>query len=213
MTNVRPRSKPGFTLIELLVVSAIIGLVMVAISACLMGGIRVWDRTQTFAVVEANAVIGLRIMEKDLMNTFPFYGIRFDGGAAGLSFPGLVLQKPGGPDSRDKVEVQERIGAVKYWFDSQKEAWFRQEVAYPQPREASPARAEELLPHLKSVDLQYYAPVRHGQGGEWQRTWNDETNFPTRVRIQLGFVQDKGTVNITRTILLSSDLTQNSRTK
>lgn len=212
MTALRQRFRSGFTLIELLVVSAIIGLVMVAISTCLMGGIRVWDRTQTFAVVEANAAIGLRILERDLMNTFPFYGIRFEGGATSLSFPGLVLPPPGGTESRDPREAGERIGTVKYWFDASKEAWFRHEVAYP-PRDASSVQAEELLSHLKSINLQYGAPAGRGQGSVWQGSWTDETNVPRRVRIQLAFAQDNGTVNITRTILLASDVAQNSRKK
>ena len=50
----------SFTLIELLVVTAIVGVVVVVIAACLTGGIRVWDRAQTFLVIESDAVIGLR---------------------------------------------------------------------------------------------------------------------------------------------------------
>ena len=212
MTKTRQGSGAGFTLIELLVVSAIIGVVVTVVAACLAGGIRVWDRTRTLAVTEANAVIGLRIIEKDLANTFAFYGIRFDGGPAGLSFPGLVLPRPAGSDKSQDSDTGERIGMVKYWFDPQKKALFRQEKVYP-CNEASPVVAEELLPHLQSLALQYYAPARQGLGGAWQGSWDDETNFPSRVRVQLVFEQEEGVVNISRTILLPTEKVQNSRKK
>jgi prepilin-type N-terminal cleavage/methylation domain-containing protein len=213
MTNLRQRPiRFGFTLIELLVVSAIVGVLMAVIAACLAGGIRVWDRSQSFAVIESEAAIGLRILEKDLMNTFPFYGIRFNGEPTSLSFPSLILGEQERRQSDDISEFGERIGTVKYWFDSQKQTLFRQTWTYPR-NDTSTGNAEALLSHLGNVSLQYYASARERQGGSWQQGWDDETNFPSRVRIQLSFIRDSETMNMVRTVLLPTERVQNSRKK
>ena len=202
---------PGFTLIELLVVSAIVGVVVAVIAACLAGGLRVWDRTRTFAVMEADAVIALRIMERDLMNTFPFYGMRFDGGPTGLSFPGRVTVARPGPDGVERVEEGTRIGGVRYWFDPQQGTLFRHASEYPQGETAAGV-AEALLSNLEGVGLQYGVRASQRRGGQaWQDNWDSETNFPARVRIRLTFSRDESAVNITRTVLVPTARTQNSR--
>jgi len=212
MRGRHPRENPGFTLIELLVVSAIVGVVMAVIAACLVGGIRVWDRAQTFAVIEADATIGLRILEKDVMNTFPFYGTRFAGEITGLSFPALVTAAPvDSGDNRERV-TETRIGSVRYWFDPRQKALFRQARAYPEDNTEAGV-SEQLLSHVEEVGIRYYAPARRGEGGEWRDNWTDETNFPSRVRIQLAFARGRETATITRTILVPMERTQNSRKK
>jgi hypothetical protein len=192
------------------VVSAIVGIVMAVIGACLVGGIRVWDRAQTLAVIESDAEIGLRILEKDVMNTFPFYGSRFEGETAGLSFPALVTAGPAEPGDNSKRVAETRMGNVKYRFDPRKKALFRQAHTYPEDNTEAGV-SEKLLSHLEDVDVRYYAPATREKAGEWKESWTDETNFPSRVRIQLAFARGPETATITRTILVPMERTQNSR--
>ena len=118
-----------------------------------------------------------------------------------MSFPALVTPRPTPPDREENAGTGPRIGTVKYWFDPGKKAWLRREWPFPEKEPASEG-AEELLPHVESIGLQYYAPAKRGKGGTWQEYWNDETNHPSRVRMRLAFVRDEQVVNIARTVLL-----------
>ena len=84
------RSRKAFTLIELLVATSIVVVVAGVIGACLAGGIRTWDAARDFTVVEADALIDLEIMQRDLMNAIRFKGIGFKGSKTRMSFPALL---------------------------------------------------------------------------------------------------------------------------
>lgn len=102
----------GLTLIELLVVTAIMGIVIAAIGACLAGGLRVWDAAQNFGSVESQAYFGLREWARDLRNTFPCNcEIAFKGELQTMSFPTMVT----GVDDDDPGIVE--IGRVEYSFE------------------------------------------------------------------------------------------------
>lgn len=62
----------AFTLIELLVAVAILGLVTTVVGACLAGGIRAWESARRFGEMDADAVLALERLERDLRNAIPF---------------------------------------------------------------------------------------------------------------------------------------------
>lgn len=187
-------SRRGFTLIELLVVIAILGVVGGVIAACLAGGIRAWDSARRFNVREIEAMTGLEIVEKDLMNAFRFYAISFNGKADRIRFPGLIEDRYSDVKSSRTLSEnpqgsgRKRIGTVQYIFDRNRHALLRKTWPYPEEEPFADTHFEKILSHLNNMSLQYYAlPNEDAEAGSWQDQWNDETNFPGGVRIKLVF--------------------------
>lgn len=199
------RRSKAFTLIELLVVVCILAVVTGSIAACLAGGIRIWETARNFDAVTANAMVGLRIMEKDLVNAFRFHGIDFNGKEKEVSFPGLVMTRT--PDEQN-LDVQ-RIGTVRYFFNREGKNLTREDRPYPGG--TSGGRSEKIVLNLRDLNLAYYhlpekgKPVRGGyikapeSGGVWQ---DFATNFPDIVRIELFLETGADVVKIERTVIL-----------
>jgi prepilin-type N-terminal cleavage/methylation domain-containing protein len=186
----------GFTLIELLVVTAILGVLIAAIAACLFGGIRVWETARRFNVVEADAALALRIFQKDLVNTFLFAGIPFKGQAGEVTFPCLSVQA----GMRGELEGSGRIAAARYHLDEAR-GLLRATQFYEANNEMGRPQEEKLLSGPLELRLQYYAFPQGAESaaGAWQETWDSATNLPGAVRVDLAFA-DGGRVS--RTIVL-----------
>ena len=187
-----PAAIVGFTLIELLLVTAIIGVVAAAIVACVAGGIRVWENARNFNRVEAEAFVGLAIMEKDLRNTFPFHGIPFKGDEGSFSFPGLVSTEEG----------EERIGTIGYRIGRDGTVLLRKAWPYAAPEPADD-RAEPVLVGLAVFGGNYYRPGKEpGAAGFWQSGWSDVSNMPARVRITFAADSEGKETGFERIVLL-----------
>jgi len=189
-----PQSRPGFTLLELLVVIAILGVVGAVVAACLAGGIRAWDRARKFSAGEPQALLGLTMIEKDLMNSFQYSGIRFDVSRLEVSFSGLVTGESDGNGTERK------IGTIRYFVgqDAKAKALFRQQWPYPEDK-PSEEYAERIISGVKDMEFSCYClPDPAETEGD-----NDKvTNFPDVVEIGLVLVEDLGSVDLKRTVLL-----------
>lgn len=191
----RYRRKEGFSLVELLIVTVILGIVVTAIAACLAGGIRVWDTARTFHAVESDALMGVTLLEKEARNAFRFYGIPFRGGSGEVSFPGLVREV-----SEDGT-ASERPGTIRYTFDGGSGRLLRRAWAYP--RTGSGAKAEVVASRLSLLSIQYCPPSSARETDEgWQPSWDDATNFPSALVIDLTLGREKETTRIRRTVIL-----------
>lgn len=200
------RVRHGFTLVELLVVIAIFAVVATAIAASLAGGIRAWDAARDFSAVETDALIDLQIMQRDIANTFRFHGIGFLGSKTTVSFPALVYPEDHEYSYGGREEAHgdvRRIGTVRYLYSKDKQSLFRKAWTYPGSEKDAEEPGEDVIGNLKGVSFEYYrlAP-EPGQPGTWVGSWDDDTNFPARIRIQLMFGQDARPAGITRTVVL-----------
>ena len=198
--NMRRRLN-GFTLIELLVVTAILGMVGAAIVACFAGGIRAWSAAREFDIVEREATIGWAIMEKDLRNSFQFYGIGFVGQSKEVSFPVLVSGNEGEP--LDAIESdQKRIGTVAYFYDKKERVLRRKEWPFPE-QEPAAGCAEPIMANLEDVNIEYRElSAEASGGGSWLGSWVDTTNAPVGVRVGLYFATGGEQVLVQRTLFL-----------
>jgi prepilin-type N-terminal cleavage/methylation domain-containing protein len=168
----------GFTLIELLVVAAILAVATAAVVGCLAAGIRVWEAASGFAADENEAMFALRTVQKDLMNAGPFYAVRVSGGPAELCLPvEMGVAAEGGGEQR-------RIGTVEYFADASRRGLFRR--AWPFPGEEMPRRdAERVAAQVDGVALSYWGPAGDGRAAGWRDRWENPTNLPSRVRVEL----------------------------
>jgi|GEM_PF-1987583 len=192
-----PGCRRGFTLIELLVVALILGVVITAITSCLIGGIRAWEYVSKYGTVEVDALVKLETIQRETANTFRFYMISLSGGASELSFPGLVEESPGN-------NAEPRIGTIKYYFDQQKKELLRKSWMYPATEPAN-EQPEKILSGLNGFKVSYYSlpSTNDSSGGVWQEAWTSVSNLPGAVTMEMSFEGDnKKPVVIKRTIMI-----------
>jgi prepilin-type N-terminal cleavage/methylation domain-containing protein len=184
MTNDRI---PAFTLIELLVVTAILAVVVGVIGACLAGGIRVWETAREFATLEKEALVGLSLMEKDLMNRLPIHAIGFEGKETSLSLPAM-LTAGGAP----------QIGAVEYTLNPGNGVLMRRERDY----RGAYVREEPWVVNVAAMKLAYFNLVKgEGSASVWKELAAPVTNFPDRVDITLSLEKGDKSFDLSRSVL------------
>ena len=187
-------NRRAFTLIEMLVVTAVMGLVIACVGACLAGGIRVWESTRTFNRVESEVYYALHVMERDLHNTFAFHGVPFSGGSGAATFPAWYLAP--------EAEAVRRIGAVQYTFDPYAGVLLRGHWAFPDSPNA--LSGEPLIQGVRRFGLRYRGGAP-GRLGGWQEQWSDPTNHPHAVEVSIAMEGRDDTEPYEKTIVMPVD--------
>jgi prepilin-type N-terminal cleavage/methylation domain-containing protein len=186
----------GFTLVELIVVAAIFGVVITAVASCLIAGVRTWDYARKYSGVESEAMLKLETVHRDVANSFRFHAIAFSGGASEVAFPGFVDVDVDGAG-------EPWIGTIKYYFDPMKKALFRKAWVYPES-EPLDDKAERILAGVEALVISYYSmPVAGDNGSMWQEGWNNVTNIPGALAMELSFEGDnKQVIKMKRTVMI-----------
>ncbi len=191
-----PRSTmAGFTLVELLVVTAILGLAMAAIGACLSGGIRVWDTARQFGRIESDVYLAMDRMSHDLRNSFPYYRIPFNGDGYEAAFPGLVAAEANAEPSLP--------GRITYWHEPATEQIMRSEFLADGDRVSD----EILATGVKELKFRYAYMTDDPNPRLAEADSYQGTNAPRTVSIAITAVNpeavsERDTWNFKRTILI-----------
>lgn len=167
----------AFTLIELLVVLLILSLAVMVIGASLAGGIRAWEAAYRFDIGESDTYLGLRMLRRDLMNSVPFHDIPFAGDSQSITIPSLSSVSAGG--DRERMT----IGAIRYTFDHGHRALVRQEWAFPGKAPVGTAGGEQIIRNLRGLEFRFRGA--EGVDAEWSGSWEEATNLPAVVEINL----------------------------
>ncbi len=193
----------AFTLIELLIVASILAVVVGSIGTCLAAGIRVWETARRFNRLEGGAVIGMAIMEKDMVNLITSRVLPFAGGEKEISIPSIL-------ESLDASgRHSEGIGIVKYSFRPDKGLVIRKQWAYSgdePPHEA----AETIIRNVSDFSLSYYhhAPLAAGAAGSegsvggWRTEWAGTTNLPAAIRVRILRTDGEDRTSMEKTVLM-----------
>jgi prepilin-type N-terminal cleavage/methylation domain-containing protein len=199
----------GFTLIELLVVTAILAVVIGVITACLFGGVRVWDTVRTFNESESRFALALRVMERDLANLVPYYDVGFIGGEKTITFATVgpvawgeaadAAARGGSPPAKSS-----RLSAVRYAFSASEKRILRTKVPCDGSRTPSlEGRAEAVMEGVDHVRFSFVASAGTGGGRAVPVSeWNSRTNYPGRVVVECQMKRDGVTENIERVIVV-----------
>ncbi len=157
----KPKSD-AFTLVEVLLVSSLVALVSLAIFRCFGNGLKLWGKAQHLNR-EAEVVIFLDKMAEDLRSTVVMSGFNFKGTAQQLSFPATVNTRADQRSARKKEEMVWQIGAVKYRYDVEGRAIYRQQANYAQ---ASKKRwSQEEVPVVKGIEgLEFHYDIASDKG-------------------------------------------------
>lgn len=186
----RIRVRRGFTLLEVLIVVAILGIVIAVIGACLTAGMRVWDTARRYSKGEPQLALACAMMERDIVNAFPFYAIQFSGAVDAVSMPVML----GVPD----VANVKQVGTVRYYWIKDREALGRKEWVYPVP-EPSDAAAEIVAASV--VRLQWWYAGASDAPGVWRETWADPSNMPYRVKVEAELSSESGGYRVERIVV------------
>ncbi len=196
----------GFTLIELMVAASILGLIGMAILTAFGSGFHVYERVQSYGGVQADVLLVLEEMERDLRNTFPSSAIKFEGDAQSISFP-VIIEKIETVEGED-VEVPS-IGQASYYLekDDDTQVLLRQQKSYGEAVSGVVQKEdrETALAFVSELTFSYYLFNAEDEEYTWEDIWPEEDEgFPSGVKIDLVFQDGQREVPLSRTVLIPS---------
>ena len=191
-------AKRGFTLIELLVITSILGMIALAVFSTFAGGLNIYKRMQSYGGVQADVLLSLEKVERDLRNTVNFSGIGFVGDSKRISFPGLVKYQV------SSIKYQESVGKISYYFDDDSGALIKEKQDYSHAiSEAGPDESDiEELAFVESINFGYYYFDSEAQEYGLKNVWNADDGIPDAVGIEIIFKDGKTDVKLVRTVLI-----------
>jgi prepilin-type N-terminal cleavage/methylation domain-containing protein len=175
----RNRSTPGFTLIEFMVVVMMLGLVSTVVVAAFGAGVRTWEQVRYYDAPLADAVIGLRILDRDIRNSSMFYAVPYECEELSLAMPAVI----------EEVEYEGAtnrwVGTVRYRLEEEEGALLREN--WPFPAGVAPDRvAETVLSGLETFEFSYLVPVEGTPDAfEWKASLGSQPEAPRAVRVRL----------------------------
>jgi len=191
-------SDKGFTLIELLVTTSILGMIAIAIFATFVSGLNVYNRMETYGGVQADVLLSLEKMERDLRNVFSFKKIGFVGNTKKITFPGLIKEI----DSEGNQSLF--VGKISYYFDETAGTLVKEKQDYPQSlsEEGMGESNFKILAFIENINFNYYYFNQETQTYNWKNSWDTGDGIPRGVKIEVTFKNDKRDVKLARTVFI-----------
>jgi len=179
----------GFTLIELLITGSVMGIIALAIFSTLSMGLKAYHRLQYYGLVQADVLLSLEKMERDLRNARNLIDIQFVGENNKVSFAGGIGPQ-GGPD----------LGRISYYFDARDHAFIKKEEDYSSAvyEGSTGQRRFEALASVKNLVFSFCSVNPE----TWQDSWPSGSGVPQAVRIKITFKGSHKDVEITRTVVM-----------
>lgn len=197
-------AKSGFTLIEVMVAASILGIIGLTILTTFASGFQVYDRVQSYGGVQADALIALDTLERELHNTFPLSTVPVEGSAGELAFPAII-------ETLENIDGEERIvsslGRIYYFFDEANAALIRAEQDYGQAssgQKPSGGSGEPLVT-IDSFAFSYLTFNQEAKDYSWGTSWKAQEADPlVGVKVELGYQNGGEPVILTRTVFLNT---------
>ena len=197
----------GFTLIELMVSTSILGLIGLAILTTFGSGFHVYERVQSYGGLQAEALLSVEEMSRDLNNTFAFSGIAFEGDAQKIAFPAVI-------ETVETIEEEERVvssvGQIAYYLagDDEQKILMRDEWNYSQAGVGDKSKDDQsgFFSYVKDLQFSYYFFDKENEEYIWKDSWSEEEDkgLPAAVKINLTY-EDRGRdIAFLRTVFLAS---------
>ena len=170
-------SRAAFTLVELLVVLVMLSLIVSAALTLYVGGLRVWHQIDQYDTPALSATLAIDSLEKDLMNQYPWDGVKWTGGSDEMNFLVLIRGR--------LVDSTNRFAEVGYVFEEREQALLRTAVVFDQSGERDPV-TEYLGENVTGILFEYAARPEAGQKElRWLPEWKDRASAPVAVRVQM----------------------------
>lgn len=162
-------------------------MIALAVFSTFSMGVRAYKRMQYSGLTQADVLLSLEKIEKDLHNTLNFSGINFAGENRKVSFAGLV-----GP-AADSENLS--LGRISYYFDAKNNSLLKEESAYSQSFSDS-----KVLASIKDVVFTYCYFNTETQKYDWK---DSGSGIPTAVKIRVIFKNENDKdAETTRTVVI-----------
>ena len=201
-------SDKGFTLIEIMVATSILGVIGLTILTTFASGLHVFERVQTFGGPQADVLLALEEMEKDIRNVFPYSTIAFKGDTQSITFP-TVIETFETIDGEE--EVVSSIGKVSYYIanvtyiNEITKGLIRAQHNYSQAITGveAPEDQSETLASIEDLAFEYYFYNEDTEEYGWQSLWSaEEENLLSGVKIAVTYKDGDRDVQIERTVFI-----------
>lgn len=202
-------AKKAFTLLELMVATSILGLIGLAVLTTFGSGLHVYERVQSYGGLQADILLSLEEMERDLANTFPLSGIEFEGEAQKITFPAVI-------ETIETIDEEERavpsIGQIAYSLggDDDQKVLMRDQWDYSQAVSGDKSENDQsgFFAYVKDIRFSYYFLDGKNEEYGWKESWSAEEDegSPVAVKIELTY-EDRGRdITLVRTVFLPSEM-------
>jgi len=182
--------RSAFTLTEILFVSMMIAVLSLSLYRALSIGLKVWDRSRSFAV-EEDVMIFLDKLSMDLRNAVPFSLLSFHGTSSEIRFPAIV-SVPMGRSSGDVQAYTDQIGLVAYGMELRHQGAFRSQAGYGQALDGGMGPARILAAPIDRLRFEY---LSRGMTGVFERQLNRDT-LPDSVKVSVYFKNSQGQMQV-----------------
>jgi prepilin-type N-terminal cleavage/methylation domain-containing protein len=228
----RAHKEKGFTLIEMLLVASMLAAIGLTIATTFAGGLKIFNRMESYTAVKADVLLSLEKMERDLRNAFAYKGIDFIGEAHRVTFPAILTK------FSSKEKAVGSLGSVSYYRDdsSNERALSREERAYSQAvKKGSSGRRDStvLLTPVEDISFQYFVYDPEAKTYSWVNVWDKSKDkeeaeeegkvakdiialearpeeLPLGVKITVSYADGGKTFALTRTVFIKTAVSLNS---
>jgi len=226
----RTHKTKGFTLVELMLVAVLLGIVGLAIVATFAGGLKIFDRMESYTAAKTDVLLSMEKMEKDLRSTFPVKGVGFIGEAKKMTFPAILRTVSA------KGQAEESLGSVSYYLDNAGDvrALSREERTYIQAVQKGSSEHGDIavLAPIEDLNFQYFSYDPEAETYSWVNLWdksepkedqkeegkapkgvialeNRPEDIPLGVRIKISYRDGDKTLTLNRTVFIKTAVSLN----
>src|SRR3989338_4090918 len=169
-------AEKGFTLIEFMVAASILGFIGLAILTTFGSGCSVYERVQAYGGAQADALLALEELERDVRNIVPISTIPVEAEADRIAFPAVI-------ETYEEVEGEEAqlrasIGKVVYFLEGMglegkvlKKSTLNYSDAVSGGTDSE--NADETLVSVSNLAFRYYSYNADEGEYHWDDVWSD----------------------------------------
>ena len=201
-------AQKGFTLIEILVATSILGVIGLTILTTFGSGLHVYERVQAFGGSQAEVLLALEEMERDIKNVFPMSTVAFEGDSHRIAFPAVIeiLEIIDGKES-----VVPSVGRISYYIDEATyidnagKSLMRVEQNYSLAIAGGDAQEDqgESLALIEELAFEYYYYDENAQTYGWQNSWSgEEETLLSGVKIEITYKDSDQDIVIERIVVI-----------
>jgi hypothetical protein len=171
-----------------------------AVAAAAAGGLRIYQRARVYSELQADVLLGLERLERDLRNTFVFDGIDFQGTPSSVSFCGIIRSWQGGQDG-----LLNFPGRLIYGIDYTQRALVVRRQSYSvamRKGDVPQGQPTVLARNVAAIEFSYYHYDTLTKRYSWLANWGEEQEgVPVAVKITLTPVVE-GAGDFVRTVFI-----------